>query len=209
MANALLKNPSITQPKRKKGFGSSGSYNRGKLFAFLSYRNRLILKLPQERVNELITQHIGARWHPQRHRPGLKEWIVIGPSLPQTVERIEEPNMESEKNSKTIVMSYIKALDSQNYDAALTYLNGKVRIKGPAGETFGIPRDFIEMLRRYHGKYDVKKIFAEGDDVCVLYDLMTSVATVYMSSWYVVKDGKIVSIQTVFDPRAFGPPPNK
>jgi hypothetical protein len=65
------------------------------------------------------------------------------------------------------------------------------------------------MLRRYRGRYDIKKVFADGDDVCVLYDLIMPVATVFMSSWYIVKDGKIVSIQTVFDPRPFGPPPKK
>jgi hypothetical protein len=47
--------------------------------------------------------------------------------------------MDSENSPKTVVMSYIHALDSQNYDPALRYLNDKVRIKGPAGETFGIP----------------------------------------------------------------------
>jgi hypothetical protein len=117
--------------------------------------------------------------------------------------------MDSKNSPKTVVMSYIDALDSQNYDAALKYLDDKVRVKGPAGETFGLPRDFIDTLRQYRGRYDVKKVFADSDDVCALYDLIMSVATVFMSSWYVVKDGKIVSIQTVFDPRSFGPPPKK
>jgi len=100
-------------------------------------------------------------------------------------------------------MSYIAALDRQNYEEAMSSLSGRVRIKGPAGETFGKPLDFVEMLRKYRGKYDVKKVFVDGDDVCVLYYLSTTGPTVYMSSWYQVKDGKIVSIQTVFDPKAF------
>ena len=112
-------------------------------------------------------------------------------------------------DSKDTVMSYIRALDGQDYDGALKYLHDRVRIRGPAGETFGKPLDFIEMLRSYHGKYDVKKVFSDEDDVCVLYDLKTSGPTVFMSSWYQVRDGKIVSIQTVFDPRAFGQPPGK
>jgi len=112
-------------------------------------------------------------------------------------------------DSKDTVMSYIRALDAQDYDGALKYLHDRVRIRGPAGETFGKPLDFIEMLRSYHGKYDVKKVFSDEDDVCVLYDLKTSGPTVFMSSWYQVRDGKIVSIQTVFDPRAFGQPPGK
>ena len=111
------------------------------------------------------------------------------------------------QDPKKVVMSYINALDSQEYDRALEYLHEQVKVRGPAGETFGKPMDFIAMLRQYHGKYDIKKVFADGDDVCVLYDLLTTPATVYMSSWYQVKNGEIVSINTVFDPRAFGPPP--
>ena len=104
-------------------------------------------------------------------------------------------------------MSYIGALDGQEYEKALALLHGRVRVRGPGGESFGKPLDFIEMLRRYRGRYDVKKVFADGDDVCVIYDLATTGAKVFMSSWYHVKDGKIDSVQTIFDPRAFGPPP--
>ena len=107
---------------------------------------------------------------------------------------------------KEVVMSYIGALDSQKYEEAMSLLHENVRIRGPAGETFGKPLDFVRMLRKYRGKYDVKKVFADGEDVCVLYDLATNGPTVYMSSWYTVKEGKIASIETVFDPRAFVPP---
>ena len=117
--------------------------------------------------------------------------------------------MATKNRALEVVMSYIKALDGQRYEKALELLHDRVLIRGPAGETFGKPLDFIEMLRKWKGKYDVKKAFADGDDVCVLYDLKTSGPTAFMSSWYQVKDGKIVSIQSVFDPRAFGPPPGR
>jgi len=106
-----------------------------------------------------------------------------------------------------VVLSYISALDRQDYGAALELLHEKVRIRGPAGETFGKPLDFIEMLRKYQGRYDVKKVFSDEADVCVLYDLKTNGPTVFMSSWYQVGGVKITSIQTIFDPRAFSPPP--
>ncbi|HYY91502.1 MAG TPA: nuclear transport factor 2 family protein [Candidatus Dormibacteraeota bacterium] len=94
----------------------------------------------------------------------------------------------------------------KKYEDTLGCLDDKVRIRGPAGESFGKPTDFIEMLRNYHGKYDVKRVFADGNEISVWYDLDTSVARVFMASWYQVKDGRIISIQTLFDPRAFGPP---
>ncbi|MDG6988866.1 MAG: nuclear transport factor 2 family protein [Nitrososphaerota archaeon] len=114
--------------------------------------------------------------------------------------------MQPAKDAVGVVTSYISALDRMDYETAMTFLHQQVRIKGPAGETFGKPLDFVEMLRRYRGRYDVKKVFSEGDDVCVFYDLKTTGPTVFMSSWYQVRDGKIASIQTVFDPRAFGLP---
>ena len=111
--------------------------------------------------------------------------------------------------SLAVVMSYIAARDQQRYEDALKILDERVRVAGPGGETFGRPLDFIEMLRKYRGRYDIKRSFADGGDVCLLYDLKTTGPTVFMSSWYQVRDGKIVSIQTVFDPRAFGPPPGR
>ena len=114
--------------------------------------------------------------------------------------------MSESSGSLAVVMSYIEALDQQRYEDALTLLDDRVRIRGPAGETFGKPLDFIDMLRKYRGRYEIKKSFADGADVCLLYDLMTTGPTVYMSSWYQVHGGKVVSIQTVFDPRAFAPP---
>jgi len=113
----------------------------------------------------------------------------------------------SAKEPTRVVTSYISALDRQEYDEALTLLHGNVRIRGPGGEGYGKPLDFIEMLRKYRGRYDIKRIFSEGNDVCLWYDLKTTGPTVSMASWYQVRNGKIVSIQTIFDPRAFGPPP--
>lgn len=117
--------------------------------------------------------------------------------------------MESKSDARETVMSYIRSLDSKDYNGARDYLNEGVRIIGPAGESFREPEEFLGMLRQYQGKYDVKKVFADGDDVCLLYDLMTPGATVFMCSWYQVKNRRIVSIRTVFDPSKFGPSPGK
>jgi len=114
--------------------------------------------------------------------------------------------MGAENEPRDVVMSYIGALDRLDYDGALRFLRDDVRVRGPAGETFGAPMGFIEMLRRYHGKYEIKKVFADGDEVCLWYNLKTTGPTVFMASWYQVRDGKIVSIQTIFDPRAFDSP---
>jgi len=111
--------------------------------------------------------------------------------------------MNPNHDAREIVMSYIKALDSQDYDSARKWLGDNVLVKGPAGEAFRSPDEFISMMQKQRGKYDIKKVFVDGDDVCVLYDFITRAVKTFFSSWYKVKNGKIISIQTVFDPRPF------
>lgn len=110
-------------------------------------------------------------------------------------------------SAREAVLSYIRAMDDRDYSAARNYLGDNVRVKGPGGETFRSPDEFLKMIEQQRGKYDIKKVFADGGDVCVLYDFVTPKVTTFFSSWYQVKDGKITSIQTVFDPRAFAPAP--
>jgi hypothetical protein len=117
--------------------------------------------------------------------------------------------MSSENRAKETVMSYVKALDSQDYEAAQKRLADNVRVKGPAGEAFRSASDFINMMRQQRGKYDLKKAFVDNDDVCLLYDFVTPKFSTFFCSWYKVKDDKIVSIQTVFDPRPFEPAPER
>ena len=50
---------------------------------------------------------------------------------------------------------------------------------------------------------DVPKWTPDGDDVCILYDLVTNDPpdTIPTVGWYRVKDGKVVSVRAFFDPR--------
>lgn len=107
---------------------------------------------------------------------------------------------------KDIILDYIKNLDSLDYKKASSYLNDKIKIHGPAGEQFTNPIDFINMLEKFKGKYDIEKVFTDENDVCVLYNLKTSSITAYMSSWYKIEDGKITFVKTIFDSKLFFPP---
>ena len=107
------------------------------------------------------------------------------------------------QGAREAVMSYIKAMDDRVYAAARNYLGDNVRVKGPAGEAFRSPDEFLKMMEQQRGKYDIKKVFVDESDVCLLYDFVTPKVTTFFCSWYQIRDGKIISIQTVFDPRAF------
>lgn len=107
------------------------------------------------------------------------------------------------REAREVVMSYIAAMDKRDYAAARNYLQDSVFIKGPAGEAFRSPDEFLKMMEKQRGKYEIKKVFVDGNDVCLLYDFVTEKVTAFFCSWYQVRDGKIASIQTIFDPRAF------
>jgi len=106
-------------------------------------------------------------------------------------------------SAKEVVISYIDAMGKRDFAAARSYLGNNLFIKGPGGEAFRNADDFLNMMEKQKGKYDMKKVFVDGDDVCLLYDFVTEKVTTFFCSWYQVKDGKIASIRTVFDPRAF------
>jgi hypothetical protein len=50
-------------------------------------------------------------------------------------------------------------------------------------------------------------VFVDGDDVCVLYDMVTNtpVGTALIVEWHKLKDDKIAAITAVFDARPFAP----
>jgi hypothetical protein len=78
VATILLKNLHVTQPKRKKGFGSSALWiDGGKMFALLSSNNEFVVKLPRERVDELVESGKGVSFDPRRNGKVMKEWIVV------------------------------------------------------------------------------------------------------------------------------------
>jgi hypothetical protein len=104
---------------------------------------------------------------------------------------------------KEVVMDYIKALDQRDYGSAIKLIHDDVKIIGPAGESFGGSKSFIEMMKKFPGRYNLKKAFVDNDEVCLLYDFVMEDVTIYMFSWYRVSDRKIVFIRTIFDPSAF------
>jgi len=50
-------------------------------------------------------------------------------------------------------------------------------------------------------KYDIKKAFADSDDVCLLYDINMGSATLFCSGWYKIAANKITWFKVIFDPR--------
>src|ERR1044071_9334194 len=64
---------------KKKGFGSSALCVGGKIFAMISSKGGFVVKLPGDRVEELVAAGIRTRFDPGHGRV-MKEWIVVDPA---------------------------------------------------------------------------------------------------------------------------------
>jgi hypothetical protein len=122
--------------------------------------------------------------------------------------RIEEER-EALTKAKEIVLGYQKALGKEDWQSARRFLHDDLSFKGPIA-AYDTPEPYLEDLKKLHPVVkgvDVKKMFVDGDDVCLLYDLITNTpaGTAFVSEWYHVKGDKIGSIRVVFDARPFAP----
>ena len=71
------------------GFGSTGLKVNRKLFAFMSSRGTFVVKLPRERVAELVSAGEAEHFDPGHGRL-MKEWIAVGPRAPDRVDLARE-----------------------------------------------------------------------------------------------------------------------
>lgn len=103
-------------------------------------------------------------------------------------------------------MAFQQALGKEDFSAARKLLQDNLDFHGPI-DTFTRADDYIQAVKKLSSiveGVDVKKLFEDGDDVCLLYEMRTKVAgTSFISEWFRVKGGKIAAIRVVFDARPF------
>lgn len=76
-------NPSLETAKM---FGSTGLRTESGKFAGFARRDELVVKLPADRVSELLESGEGSVFDAGRGRP-MKEWVVLHPADEAAVER--------------------------------------------------------------------------------------------------------------------------
>ncbi len=108
--------------------------------------------------------------------------------------------MISEPNPKATVQSFLQALNDENFDKARKLVNDNMKFEGVLGSRDGADAYFDDM-KKMKLKYEVLKVFAEAQDVCVLYNINMGGAKIFTCGWYQLLHDKISMIRVVFDPR--------
>lgn len=108
-----------------------------------------------------------------------------------------KPKISQEKD---IVLTFLDALNNEDFKTVRHYLNDDMIFNGVLGHREGADT-YVEDMKKMKFKYRILKAFADGEDVCVLYDIDMSGETIYTAGWYKVRDNKIKSLRVVFDPR--------
>jgi len=106
-----------------------------------------------------------------------------------------------------VVQQFYQALERKDFVAVRDCLHETSSLRGPFHTFNSIPPylQALQDLSTVVERIEIQRMFMQGEDVCVLYDLVTNspTGTAFVAEWFQVKDGKIAAIQVVFDPRPF------
>jgi ketosteroid isomerase-like protein len=113
---------------------------------------------------------------------------------------------ESAKSAKEIVVSFLKYLNNKDLKSARSCVSDDLVFILPQG-SFDSAEAYFKAaeqgLQTYQEPYKfvIKKIFTDGDDVCVFNDVIAGSVTLFACGWYHVENQKIRSVRLVYDPR--------
>ena len=110
---------------------------------------------------------------------------------------------------KAVADKFFKAWTTGDFDTARSLLHDDVSFAGPL-ETFSTADAYIGALRglsQIVKAAEEQKVFVDGNDVCVIYDLVTATpaGTAPTTEWYHLRNGKISAVRVYFDARPFAP----
>ncbi len=105
-----------------------------------------------------------------------------------------------------VAEDFFDAWTGKNFERARSLLHDNVSFEGPI-DSFSDADSYLASLQQLSGIVtgaEKRKVFADGDDFCVIYDLRTvPVPSSRTCEWYRVRDGKVASVSVVFDARPF------
>lgn len=106
-------------------------------------------------------------------------------------------------DKKAVTLAYLDAVARQDFGTVERLLAEDLQFRGPAS-TRTSAQDFISALKRLgaiHVRNDVKRVFVDGDEVCVIYDLVTDTTAGALPAieWLRFEGARIHSIDLYYD----------
>jgi hypothetical protein len=106
-----------------------------------------------------------------------------------------------------VTQAFKAALGKGDIATARKLMHDDMTFHGPLDQ-FDRPEPYLEALQKLGPiveRIEVRKLFADGEDVCMLYDMVTRspAGSAFIAEWLKVKAGRIAAIRTVFDARPF------
>lgn len=105
-----------------------------------------------------------------------------------------------QQNARETVIAFIEAMNAEDFKTARSYADPEIDFIGVMGARHGADAYFKDM-EKMKFKYEIKKTFADDNDVCLWYDINMGAKTITSSGWYHLVDGKIREFRVLFDPR--------
>src|SRR5579859_6771015 len=87
-----------SQGERRRAFGSNGLKVRGKLFALFT-QGTLVVKLPKDRVAELVASRAGKPFDPG-HGRRMKEWLTITSKKASWIDLAKEAHVYVKRSAR-------------------------------------------------------------------------------------------------------------
>jgi ketosteroid isomerase-like protein len=98
---------------------------------------------------------------------------------------------------------YLAAVDQRRFSEVASLLTPDFAFESAGAPVISGPDNYVRALRRIapilrHN--DIKRVWADGDEACVVYDFVTDTQQGAIPSveWITVRDGRIASIQLIF-----------
>jgi hypothetical protein len=119
-----------------------------------------------------------------------------------------QKNESGKRSAKEIVMEMIEALERKDWKTVRGHISDDISVVAPGPvefTTFHQAEPFMNYLEHANlPPLDIKKEFADGNDICLLYEMTygSPSVTIFQCAWFHVNDeGKISSQRFILDPR--------
>ena len=128
-----------------------------------------------------------------------RAWLVAGAMVLSGVPVVPAAGPDA----GAVAREYIEAVGQKRFDRVAALLHPDLAFTSPDAKDIHGAEGYVAALKRLAPillRNDVKRVFADGDEVCVVYDFVTdtAVGTVPSVEWLRLDGGRVRSVRLIF-----------